>query len=137
MDGDQALTQSLRQERLSIGFGCSSLAGGEEIVRLIQSCVDPIPQGSLLATLDRRTAMGETVSSLLGLQLVVFPAAALSAIKEITTHSPLALARTKTSNVAEAAALASLGPAARLIMTRRQGRFCTCAVAALSIEVQL
>ncbi len=135
MERDQALMDTIQQERLSIGFGCSSFAESEEIVRLIQASVHPIPQDSVLATLDRRAPMGEIISLILGIRLVVFPASTLSEIKETTTHSPLALARTRTSNVAEAAALASLGPTARLIVARKKGRFCTCAVAAISVEV--
>ncbi len=135
VDRDQALMPNIQQERLSIGFGCSSFAECDEIVRLIKASVDPIPQYSVLATLDRRAPMGEIISLILGIRLVVFPASTLSEIKEITTHSPLALARTRTPNVAEAAALASLGPSARLIVARTKGRFCTCAVAATSLEV--
>jgi len=126
---------NIQQERLSIGFGCSSLAESDEIVRLIKASVDPIPQDSVLATLDRRTPMGEIVSQMLGIPLVVFPANTLALIQGTTTHSPQALAKTKTSNVAEAAALAALGPAARLIVARTKGYLCTCAVAAISLEV--
>lgn len=135
MDGDQAVMQKIQHERLSIGFGCSSLAESDEIVRLIQASVDPIPQDSVLATLDRRASMGEMVSHLLGIRLIVFPADTLSLIEGTTTHSPQALARTGTPNIAEAAALAALGPNARLIVARTKGRFCTCAVAAISLEV--
>ncbi len=134
---DQALMQTTQQERLSIGFGCSSFAESEEIVRLIEACIDPIPQDTVLATLDRRAPMGEIISLILGIRLAVFPASTLSEVREITTHSPLALARTRTPNVAEAAALASLGSTARLIVARTKGRFCTCAVAAISLEVPL
>jgi cobalt-precorrin 5A hydrolase len=135
MDGDQALMPKIQMERLSIGFGCSSLAESDEIARLIKASIDPIPQDSVLATLDRRASMGEIISHLLGIRLVVFPADTLARIQGTTTHSPQALARTGTPNVAEAAALAALGPNARLIVARTKGRFCTCAVAAISIEV--
>jgi cobalt-precorrin 5A hydrolase len=137
MDGYQTLTLINPHDRLSIGFGCSSLAEGDEIVRLIRASVDPIPSDSILATLDRRAPMGEIVSSRLGLRLVVFPAITLAKIKETTTHSPMALAKTQTANVAEAAALASLGPAARLVVTQTKGRYCTCAIAAVSREAHL
>jgi cobalt-precorrin 5A hydrolase len=125
----------IQKELLSIGFGCSSLAESEEIVRLIKASVDPIPQDSVLATLDRRASMGEVVSHRLGIRLLLFPAQTLSLIEGTTTHSPQALARAGTPSVAEAAALAALGPAARLIVARTKGRFCTCAVAAISTEV--
>jgi cobalamin biosynthesis protein CbiG len=48
----------------------------------------------------------------------------------------LALSKTRTANVAEASALASLGPSARLIVPQMKGRFCTCAIAALPITVR-
>ncbi len=135
MDGIQTLMQNLQQQRLSIGFGCSSLAESEEIVRLIKASVDPMPQDSILATLDRRAPMGTIVALWFGIRLAVFPADTLSLIQGTTTHSQYALSKTKTPNVAEAAALAALGPAARLIVAQTKGRFCTCAVAAISCEV--
>jgi len=131
MDGDQALTAKIQKERLAIGFGCSSLAESEEIVRLIRASIGGIPEDSVLATLDRRAPMGEIVSLLLGVPLVVFSASILSGIRGTTTASPSALANTGTSNVAEAAALAALGSTAQLIVAQTKGRLCTCAVAAL------
>ena len=131
MDGDQALTATIQKERLAIGFGCSSRAESEEIVRLIRASVDPISQDSVLATVDRRASMGEIVSLSLGIRLVVFSASALSGIRGTTTVSPSALAHTGTSNVAEAAALAALGPTARLTVAQTKGRLCTCAVATI------
>jgi len=117
---------------LSIGIGCSSRATRDDILRLIEASVDSIPSGSVIATLDRRASMGELVASTLGLRLVLFPASTLAHVAGTTTHSAIALGRTGASNVAEASALASLGPSARLIVPLRKGRFCTCAVASLS-----
>lgn len=116
-------------ERLSIGIGHSSRACSDDIIHLIQSSVEEIPAGSILATLDRRAAMGESVASILGLRLVLFPVNMLAKIAGTTSPSPLALSATGTANVAEAAALASLGPFARLLVAKTKGRFCTCAVA--------
>jgi cobalt-precorrin 5A hydrolase len=124
MDSDQAMI-----EHLSIGIGCSARACSDDVIHLIQTSVVEIPAGSILATLDRRAAMGEIVASVLGLRLVLFPANILANVGGTTARSSLALSRTGTANVAEASALASLGPSARLLVAKRNGRFCTCAVA--------
>jgi cobalt-precorrin 5A hydrolase len=129
------MTDMIQHEHLSIGFGCSSRACSADIIRLIQASLDPIPSCTTIATLDHRASIGEIVASKLSLPLVLFPASALSGVAGITTHSSLALSKTRTANVAEASALASLGPSARLIVPQMKGRFCTCAVAALPIGV--
>ena len=136
MDGDEAMTNVIGREHLSIGIGCSSRACSDDIIRLIEACVDPIPSDAMLATLDRRAAIGELVASRLGLRLVLFSASILASIAGTTTHSALALSKTRTANVAEASALASLGPSARLIVPQMKGRFCTCAVASLPVAVR-
>jgi cobalt-precorrin 5A hydrolase len=115
----------------SIGIGCSSRAVASDVIELIQRCVSEIAPDSVVATLDRCSSIAEAVASVLGLRLVLFPASVLSHIRGIQSHSHLAAATVGTANVAEAAALASLGPAARLILPRQTGRFCTCAVAVL------
>ena len=135
VDGDQAMTDAIQHEHLSIGFGCSSRACSADIIRLIEASLDPIPSGTTIATLDRRASMGEIVASKLALRLVLFPASTLAGVAGITTHSSVALSKTGTANVAEASALASLGSSARLIVPQTKGRFCTCAVAALPIRV--
>lgn len=136
MDGDQAVTEIIQHQHLSIGIGCSSRATSDDVIRLIKSSVDSIPSGTVIATLDRRASIGEIVASTLGLRLVLFPASTLASVNGITTYSLLALAKTRTANVAEASALAALGPSARLIAPQTKGRFCTCAVAALPIAVR-
>jgi cobalamin biosynthesis protein CbiG len=133
VDGDQAVTDMIQHQHLSIGIGCSSRACSDDVIRLIEASVDQIPSGALIATLDRRASMGEIVASILGLRLALFPASVLASVAGVTTHSSLALSKTRTANVAEASALASLGPSARLIAPQTKGRFCTCAVAALPI----
>ncbi|MGC8550327.1 MAG: cobalamin biosynthesis protein [Acidobacteriaceae bacterium] len=130
------MTDTIQSEHLSIGFGCSSRACSDDVIRLIETALHPIPFGTTIATLDRRASIGETVASILGLRLVLFPASTLAGVAGITTHSSLALSKTSTTNVAEASALASLGPSARLIVPQTKGRFCTCAVAALPITVR-
>ena len=136
MDGDQAMTDTIKSEHLSIGFGCSSRACSEDVIRLIETALHPIPLGTTIATLDRRASIAEIVASKLSLRLILFPASTLASVAGVTTHSPLALSETRTANVAEASALAALGPSARLIVTQTIGRFCTCAVAALPLTVR-
>jgi cobalamin biosynthesis protein CbiG len=133
--GDQAVTDMIQHKRFSIGIGCSSRACSDDVIRLIEASVDQISSGTILATLDRRASIGEIVASILGLPLMLFPASILAGVAGVATHSPLALSRIQTANVAEASALASLGSSARLIVPQTKGRFCTCAVAALSITV--
>ncbi len=118
-------------KRLSIGIGCSSRATAQDILRLIQSSVAEILPGSVLATLDRRAGVGAAVSASLGLKLMLFSADTLAQVPGTMIHSALASSETGTPSVAEAAALASLGPLARLIVPRQTGHLCTCAVAVL------
>jgi hypothetical protein len=129
------MTDTIQHEHLSIGFGCSSRACSDDVIRLIEASVDQIPSDTMIATLDRRASIGEIVASILGLRLVLIQASTLASVAGVTTHSPLALSKTRTANVAEASALASLGPSARLIVPQTRGRFCTCAVATLPIRV--
>jgi cobalt-precorrin 5A hydrolase len=129
------LTEIIQHQQLSIGIGCSSRATSGDVIRLIESSVDSIPSDTVLATLDRRASIGKVVASTLGLRLVLFPAGLLATVNGITSYSSLALERAHTASVAEASALASLGPSARLIVPKTKGRFCTCAVATLPIEV--
>ena len=136
VDGDQAMTDSIQHQHLSIGFGCSSRACSHDVIRLIEATVDRITSGTIIATLDRRASIGEIVGSALGLRLVLFPASILANVQGVTTHSSLALSETLTANVAEASALAALGPSAHLLVPKTKGRFCTCAVAGLPIMVR-
>jgi|SRR5271156_2817323 len=115
----------------SIGVGCSSRATASDVIELIQHCVSEIAPDSIVATLDRCSSVAEVVAAALRLRLVLFPASVLSHVRGVQSHSFLAASRVGTASVAEASALASLGPTARLILPRRTGRFCTCAVAVL------
>lgn len=119
-------------QHVSIGIGCSSRATVDDVLSLIKSCAAEIVPGSVVATLDRRATMGEAVATSLGLRLMLFSANILAQVSGVTNHSSLAAAKVGASSVAEAAALAALGPGARLAVTRQTGRFCTCAVAVLS-----
>ncbi len=118
-------------QRLSIGFGSSSVATCADILDLIRTHVPELGSEVLLATVDRRAAVGERVANSLRLKLVLFPASVLSGTAGVESASARALEAIGTASVAEAAALAALGPAARLLLPRRSGRHCTCAVAVL------
>jgi cobalt-precorrin 5A hydrolase len=115
----------------SIGIGCSSRATASDVIELIHQCVNEIAPDTMVATLDRCSSVAEIVAAALRLRLVLFPANVLSHVRGVRTYSMLAASRVNTASVAEASALASLGPTARLILPRRTGRFCTCAVAVL------
>ena len=118
-------------QRISIGFGASSRANCEDILLLIRESFPQLGSEAILATIDRRGEVGERVAMALGLPIVLLPASILSGIRGRTTFSDRALRIVATANVAEASALASLGPCARLIVPRRVGKLCTCAVAVL------
>lgn len=132
---DANRTTALQQEQLCIGFGCSSHASVDDVVSLIGSMLHPLPPGTILATIDRRSAIAEAVALKLHLRLLLFPASALAGVHGVTAHSTRAMAEAGTANVAEAAALAALGTTAQLTVTQTKGRLCTCAVAALRMEV--
>jgi cobalt-precorrin 5A hydrolase len=120
--------------RRAIGFGCSSRAKIDDVVALVRSVTDTSVRTdalvrTTLATHERRATFAQVVAARLDLDLVVFPAAALADVPGTLSTSALAAAHVGTANVAEAAALAALGPAARLVVAKRIGRYCTAAVA--------
>jgi cobalt-precorrin 5A hydrolase len=115
----------------SIGIGCSSRATASDVIELIQRCVSEIAPDSTVATLDRCSSVAEVVAAALGLRLVIFPAGVLSLVRGVESHSFLVASKVGTASVAEASALASLGPKARLLVPRQTGHLCTCAVAVL------
>jgi cobalt-precorrin 5A hydrolase len=122
--------------RLAIGVGCSSRAAADDMVALMRACIAEIGPAeiepdTILATIDTRSQMGESVAGVLGLQLVLFSAEALARVAGTTIVSAYALRAADTPSVAEASALLALGPGARLSLPRHTGRLCTCAVAVL------
>ena len=118
-------------QRSAIGMGASSHATCTDVVALIRASVNAIEPGVLLATLDRRAEIASQVAAELGLQLVLLPAETLAGVGGVKTTSKRSAAETGSASVAEAAALASLGPGARLVLQRRTGNRCTCAMAVL------
>jgi cobalt-precorrin 5A hydrolase len=126
VDGGEVMS-----ERHSIGIGCSTQATAEDVLQLIERCVNGITPDTTIATLDRCSVVAEAVASSLGLKVVLFPASVLVQVPGVESRSGFVAAKVGTSSVAEASALASLGPEARLILRRQVGRLCTCAMAVL------
>ena len=126
--------QQTTTKQIAIGIGCSSSATSADILTLIRTSISSIPSDAVLATLDRRSPIAESVAETLNLRLILFPAASLAQVHGVLANSPIALAETGTANVAEAAALAALGPRAMLLIPRQTGHLCTCAVAILPEE---
>ncbi|KEQ51906.1 cobalamin biosynthesis protein [Sphingobium chlorophenolicum] len=83
-----------------------------------------------LATLDRKAAQLAPLARKLALPLIAIPADRL-ADQPTLTHSPASLAAHGAGSVAEAAALAALGPEARLLAPRflSPDRLASCALA--------
>ncbi|HYZ16349.1 MAG TPA: cobalamin biosynthesis protein [Candidatus Acidoferrum sp.] len=113
----------------AIGIGFSSDASVEDVLALLRAVAGTPERGTCLATLDRRAAIAREVAVVLGLQLLTFPAEVLVQVKAIVTPSPRAAERVGTPSVAEAAALLAAGPGARIVIPRRTGTRCTCALA--------
>lgn len=124
--GDQAMTT-----HVAIGFGWTSRATVADVLSLIRKSVLQIMPGTVLTTLDRRAQVGESIAAALDVPLMTFSAAMLAQITGTTLSSPRSLLAVDTGSVAEASALAALGPAAKLSVSRQTGRLCTCAVAVL------
>lgn len=118
--------------RRAIGIGCSTHARVDDVLALVRATVDELTPATRLATLDRCEEIALVVAADLGLALIVFPADVLARVLGTTTHSQRAAATVGTPSVAEAAALAAAGPGARLVITRRTGLRCTCALAEAS-----
>jgi cobalt-precorrin 5A hydrolase len=118
----------------AIGFGASTLATVADILELVRTTSEAAPGTApfLVATVDVREEMGRDVAAALGCKLVVFSAAELAhtaTAAGLSMVSVRAAGSVGTPSVAEASALAALGPTASLVVARRTGRRCTCAIA--------
>jgi cobalt-precorrin 5A hydrolase len=113
----------------AVGFGAASAAVHDDVVALVREALAAAGPATILATLDRREALGRGVAQTLGMDLHLFSADVLARVPGIRTRSAVAAAAVGTSSVAEAAALAAAGSGASLVGARRTGRLCTCAVA--------
>ena len=116
----------------AIGIGCTSNAVVADVLELVRAAVGDASRVTMLATLDRRATIARAVAAELQVDVALFSADTLRAIAGVRTPSTRAGATVGTPSVAEAAALAALGPGARLVVERRTGRGCTCALAELS-----
>jgi cobalt-precorrin 5A hydrolase len=117
--------------RTAIGIGASSKAVAADILKLIRECVSVIAPGTVLATLDRRSEIASSVANTLGIDLVLLSADTLAKVQGVKTRSAASMSNTGSGSVAEAAALAAVGPDAKLVLERQVGTQCTCALAAL------
>jgi cobalt-precorrin 5A hydrolase len=120
----------------AVGFGASSAATVEDVLALVRATAMELHGAATitLATVTAREGLGRGVAAALGCRLAIFAPAELARVADeaaLTRISARALAAIGAPSVAEAAALAALGPRARLIVTRRTGRGCTCALAEL------
>jgi cobalt-precorrin 5A hydrolase len=115
--------------RRAVGIGCASAAAHDDVVALVREALAATGPATILATLDRREALGRGVAHTLRMELRLFSADALTRVQGTRSTSSLAAAAVGTPSVAEAAALAAAGAGARLIGERRIGPLCTCAVA--------
>ena len=115
----------------AIGIGAASAARLEDVLALIQATVGFHSDGACLATIDRRTDLARLVADALDLELRLFPAERLAAVPGTVTMSTRSAGAVGSPSVAEAAALAALGPAGWLAIPRRTGILCTCALAEL------
>jgi cobalt-precorrin 5A hydrolase len=116
----------------AIGIGCASTARPEDILSLIHSSIAEIRPDSVLATMDRRVDVARMVAAELRIPLELFFAETLARVAGTVTSSARALASVGVASVAEAAALAAVGPGGQLVLPRQTGRHCTCAFAELS-----
>ena len=115
----------------AIGIGAASGAKLEDVLALIQATVGHIGAWACLATIDRRVDLGKQVAELLDLELRLFPAEQLAITPGTVTISSRSADAVGSPSVAEAAALAALGPNAWLAIPRKTGILCTCALAEL------
>jgi cobalt-precorrin 5A hydrolase len=117
--------------RRAIGIGAASSARLEDVLALIQSTVGPIGAWACLATIDRRAELAKQLADMLDLELRLFPAEQLAVTPGTVTISSRSADTVGSPSVAEAAALAALGPNAWLAIPRKTGILCTCALAEL------
>jgi cobalt-precorrin 5A hydrolase len=122
--------EAMRIQR-AIGIGASSDAKLEDVLALIQATVGHIGAWACLATLDRRADLARQVAERLDLELRLFPAEQLAATPGTVTISSRSAGAVGSPSVAEAAALAALGPTGWLAIPRKTGILCTCALAEL------
>ncbi|WP_210484233.1 cobalamin biosynthesis protein [Microvirga antarctica] len=118
------------------GLGCRSLVSPQEVMDLVAAaahaaCVE-LSEIASLATIDTRSREPGLVDAAtrLGLPILAVSGDAMrSSASRVATHSPRAIALFGVGSVAEAAALAAIGPAATLLLPRIASDRVTCALA--------
>lgn len=117
--------------RRAVGIGGTSRASAEDVIALVRETLAVLRSGpeTVLATLDRRSSLAYAVGAALQIDVVLYARDQLGAVDGVATISPAAMQALRLPSVAEAAALAAAGRGARLVIPRRTGRYCTCAVA--------
>jgi cobalamin biosynthesis protein CbiG len=125
--GDRVATR----RRLVVGVGCSRGCPPEELAALVDAVLAKI-RGDVvtLATVDRREAEPCVVALAAGrgVPLRLHSADALAEVA-VPTPSDVVARHVGTPSVAEAAALLSAGPGARLAVAKRRSAHATCAIA--------
>jgi cobalt-precorrin 5A hydrolase/precorrin-3B C17-methyltransferase len=121
---------------LALGIGCERFCPAEEIALLARASLAQagLAAGAVAAIVSIELKAGETgiqaLAQSLGVPARFFPASRLLAeTPRLTLRSAAAFRATGCWGVAEGAALAAAGPAAELVVARRQSRHATCAVA--------
>lgn len=117
--------------RLVIGAGCSLGCPPEELAGLVAAALADAPgEVVAVATVDRRETEPCIVAlaAAHGVALRTYPAEALSRV-DVPTPSDVVARHVGTASVAEAAALLSAGPGARLSVAKRRSARATCAIA--------
>jgi cobalamin biosynthesis protein CbiG len=115
----------------AVGIGCRAGATAEAIVRLVRKACAGLDVSSLhTAEAVANPALAEAAARL-GLPLHRHDEAALAEVAgRVVSHSPRVEARFGVGSVAEAAALAGAGKAARVIVPKFSAEGVSCAVAA-------
>jgi cobalt-precorrin 5A hydrolase/cobalt-precorrin 5A hydrolase/precorrin-3B C17-methyltransferase len=120
-----------RPARLVVGVGCSLGCSPEELAALVDAALaETGGRVVTLATVDRRETEPCMVAlaALHGIPLRTHSVDALAAVA-VPTPSDVVARHVGTPSVAEAAALLSAGPGARLLVAKRRSKHATCAIA--------
>jgi cobalt-precorrin 5A hydrolase len=127
----------LDQAMMVAGVGCRRGASARDIEAAIRAAlaragVDADALEAIATITAKRDEAGiAAAATALGVNVIVVPETALQAASQRTaTHSERVLASMGVPSVAEAAALAAAGPAARLLAPRLVVGAATCALAA-------
>jgi cobalt-precorrin 5A hydrolase/precorrin-3B C17-methyltransferase len=127
---------------LALGIGCERFCPEEEIADLALASLAEagLAAGAVAAVVSIELKADEpglhALAGSLGVAARFFPAERLLAETErLTVHSEAAFRATGCWGVAEGAALAAVGPDGALVVTRRQSRHATCAVARAALPI--